>query len=164
MNNKKHVIAELAFVFIAIILFVFMLPGLAVSSGNIVSVYFDGLNELSMFGLIVGLASVGMLFVTYQTCLFLQVDRKFMVGPFKATIIAVIILPLSKGALNFFSSLASQNHSDTANQIDFAGNVNLLTEGVIKFFIQVIPVLCCLFSIIVLAVRLIRLFKDRYRG
>ena len=164
MNNKIQVITELTFLFIALTVFVVMLPGLAVSVGSSLSIYLDGLNALSPLALKAGCASVGMIFVTYLTCLFFKAHKEFMVMPVKLTCISLIILPVSKGTLNFLSGSTAGDLSDPSNQEGFLHGIKIINSSAVTFLMQVIPVIFCYFSIITLAIGVIILLKERYRG
>ncbi|ECP0806421.1 hypothetical protein GAT24_03140 [Salmonella enterica] len=162
MDKKRHIIWEIVLIGIAIFFFGIMLPGLTMSAGTFGNAYLDGLNELSPYGLKAGFVAITMIILSYLACYLLKLNNEFITGPLKATCTGIIILPLAKGALNFFSDFSKDSRTVTSSYDKVLGNFNIFNEGLIKFIMHALPVVLCVSSIIYILIKFIGIFKERY--
>lgn len=162
MNKKRHIIWEIVLISIAIFFFMIMLPGLAMSVGTFGNAYLDGLNELSPYGLKAGFVAITMIILSYLICYFFKLNKEFISGPLKATCTGIIILPLAKGALNFFSEFSKDSRTVTSPHDKVLDNFNIFNEGLLKFIMYTMPVAFCVCSIVYILIKMISLFKERY--
>lgn len=162
MNKKRQIIWEIVLISIAIFFFVIMLPGLAMSAGTFGNAYLDGLNELSPYGIKAGFVAITMIILSYLICYFLKLNNEFIKNPFRATCTGIIILPLAKGALNYFSEFNKDSRTVTSPYDKALGNFNIFNEGLLKFIMYALPVALCVCSIIYILIKFISLFKERY--
>ncbi|WP_042857920.1 hypothetical protein [Dickeya sp. NCPPB 3274] len=137
----------------AILLFFFLLPGLAAGTGSALVIYIDGLRELPPLALKVASADIGMLFFSYLLCLGLKFDKEFIRDPLKLTIIGIVLIPLQIGAVSLFSEPSEFRPADLISHL------KLYMESMIKLFIEVVPLLLCSLSVIILAWNLTILIK-----
>lgn len=162
MNKIRDNIWEIVLFSIAIFLFVNMLPGLAIGAGMFGNTYLDGLNELSPYGLKAGFVAITMIIISYLICSLLKFNNEFIKGPLKATCTGVIILPLAKGALNFYSGFSKGSRSFNSPYDKVMGNFDNFTEGLLKFIMYAMPVAFCVCSIIYILIKFISLFNERF--
>ncbi|MCL6336281.1 hypothetical protein EXT65_21035 [Pectobacterium carotovorum subsp. carotovorum] len=151
--------ADIAWMVIAAIIFLFILPGLLAGIGTMACAYIDGLQELPPFALKAASAAVGMLVISYSTCRFLNADKGFISWPAKLTLIGIICLPLVKGAKKTFTDVLVDDAQTSIGLTHVQGAFSELS----MLLMRIVPATLCTVSVVILAVGLMRLFRARGR-
>lgn len=159
MNQKHWVLIDIFFTVFLVVVFFFMLPGLAAGLGVMGSYYFDGLKEIPPFGLKAACAAVAMLALSALICSFIKADKGFMVWPQKMTLVGLILLPLAEG----YKRLSALEPLENRSKADVLAIAHKGVSGLIDGIMLIAPAALCTVSVFLLALGLTIELRSHFR-
>lgn len=134
-------------------LFMFMLPGITMATGQTFLWIGDGLNEIPGIIRFLIKTSISVIICSYIYFIIKSYSTRCFKIPLILMIVSIVIIPFEVGFINSFNDLSGSGKNESVNS-DVIINISSALDNVVHGILVITPVICSIASLVIIGIEL----------